>query len=114
MVEIEGLGDPNASEEYIRWRDLASSAMLYSGVRSFQVVEEPGKRKRISSEKELRGQVEKLQIELSKSKKNKVLLEEMMLEGDKKRAFLDEQIQSRDARISKLELKLGEEKIVRV
>jgi len=36
-----------------------------------------------------------------------------MLEWDKRRAFLDEQIQSRDARITKLELKLGEEKIVR-
>jgi hypothetical protein len=41
------------------------------------------------------------------------MLEEMMLEGDKRRAFLDEQIQSRDARITKLELKLGEEKIAR-
>jgi len=36
-----------------------------------------------------------------------------MLEGDKRRAFLDKQIQSRDARITKLELKLGEEKIAR-
>jgi chromosome segregation ATPase len=40
-------------------------------------------------------------------------LEEMMLKEDKRRAFLDEQIQSRDARITKLELKLGEEKIAR-
>ncbi|KAL9407076.1 hypothetical protein Peur_004048 [Populus x canadensis] len=31
----------------------------------------------------------------------------------KRRAFLDEQTQSRDARITKLELKLSEEKIVR-
>jgi hypothetical protein len=57
--------------------------------------------------------VEKLRIELSKSRKDKVMLEEMMLEGGKMRAFLDEQIQSRDARITKLELKLGEEKIAR-
>jgi hypothetical protein len=35
--------------------------------------------------------------------------EEMILEGDKRRVFLDEQIQSRDARITKLELKLGKE-----
>ena len=41
------------------------------------------------------------------------MLEEMMLEGDKMRAFLDEQKQSRDAGITKLELKLGEEKIAR-
>jgi hypothetical protein len=32
------------------------------------------------------------------------MLEEMMLKEDKRRAFLDEQIQSRDARITKLEL----------
>jgi chromosome segregation ATPase len=57
--------------------------------------------------------VEKLQIELSKSRKDKAMLQEMMLEEDKRRAFLDEQIQSRDARIIKLELKLGEEKIAR-
>jgi predicted nucleic acid-binding Zn-ribbon protein len=57
--------------------------------------------------------VEKLRIELSKSRKDKAMLEEMMLEGDQRRAFLDEQIQSRDARITKLELKLGEEKIAR-
>jgi hypothetical protein len=57
--------------------------------------------------------VEKLRIELSKSRKDKTMLEEIMLEGDKKRAFLDEKIQSRDAIITKLELKLGEEKIAR-
>ena len=50
---------------------------------------------------------------MSKSRKDKAMLEEMILEGDKRRAFLDKQIQSRDARITKLELKLGEEKIVR-
>jgi chromosome segregation ATPase len=37
----------------------------------------------------------------------------MVLEEDKRRAFLDEQIQSRDARIIKLELKLGKEKIAK-
>jgi chromosome segregation ATPase len=110
---MKGLRDLSASEEYTKWRDLPTSAMPYSEVRSFQAVEEPSKRKRISSEEELRRQVEKLQIELSKRKKDKTLLDEMMLEGDKKRAFLDEQIQSKDARISKLELKLGEEKIAR-
>ena len=57
--------------------------------------------------------MKKLRIELSKSRKDKAMLEEMMLKEDKMRAFLDEQIQSRDARITKLELKLGEEKIAR-
>jgi hypothetical protein len=113
LVEMKGLRDPSASEEYTKWRDLATSAMPYSEVRSFQAVEEPSKRKRISSEEELRRQVEKLQIELSKRKKDKTLLDEIMLEGDKRRAFLDEQIQSKDERISKLELKLGEERIAR-
>jgi hypothetical protein len=113
LVEIKGLKDPSASEGYARWRDLAASAMPCVGVKSPQIVEEPIKRKRINNEEELRRQVEKLRIELSKSRKDKAMLEEMMLEGDKRRAFLDEQIHSRDARITKLELKLGEEKIVR-
>jgi predicted RNase H-like nuclease (RuvC/YqgF family) len=113
LVEIKGLKDPSASEGYARWRDLAALAMPYVGVKSPQTVEEPIKRKRINNEEELRRQVEKLWIELSKSRKDKAMLEEMMLEGDKRRAFIDEQIQSRDARITKLELKLGEEKIVR-
>jgi len=62
LVEMKGLRNPSASEEYTRWRDLATSAMPYSEVRSFQAVEEPSKRKRISSEEELKRQVEKLQI----------------------------------------------------
>ena len=44
--------------------------------------------------------MEKLWIELSKSRKDKAMLEEMMLEEDKRRAFLDEQIQFRDAKIT--------------
>jgi hypothetical protein len=35
--------------------------------------------------------VKKLRIELSKSRKDKAMLEEMMLKEDKMRAFLDEQ-----------------------
>jgi hypothetical protein len=113
LVEIEGLKDPSESEGYARWRDLAASAMPCVGVKSPQTIEEPIKRKMVNNEEELRRQVEKLRIELSKSRKDKTILEKMMLEGDKRRAFLDEQIQSRDARITKLELKLGEEKIAR-
>jgi len=36
-----------------------------------------------------------------------------LLKEDKRRAFLDEETQSRDARITKLELKLSKEKIAR-
>ena len=93
MVEIEGLKDPSASEGYARWRDSATSAMPCVGVKSPQIVEEPIKRKRVNIEEELRRQVEKLRIELSKSRKDKAILEKMMLEGNKRRAFLDEQIQ---------------------
>jgi hypothetical protein len=110
---MEGLRDLSASEEYTRWGDLVISSMPYVGVRSSQTVEELIKRKRINNEEELRGQVEKLKIELSKRRKDKVMLEEMTLKGDKRRAFLDEQIQSRDVRIINLELKLGEEKIAK-
>jgi hypothetical protein len=113
LVEIEGLKDPSASEGYTRWRDLVASVMPCVGVKSPQTVEEPIKRKRVNNEEELRRQVEKLRTELSKSRKDKATLEEMMLKEDKRRAFLDEQIQSRDAQITNLVLKLGEEKIAR-
>ena len=85
LAEIEGLRDPSASEGYVKWRDSVVSAMPYVEAKSSQVVEEPVKRKRvnikndaatsaapcveakspikrkrISSEEELRRQVEKL------------------------------------------------------
>jgi predicted RNase H-like nuclease (RuvC/YqgF family) len=113
LVEIKDLKDPSASEGYARWRDLAASTMPCVEVKSLQTVKEPIKRKMVNNEEELRRQVEKLRIELTKSRKDKAMLEEMMLKEDKKRAFLDEQMQSRDAQITKLELKLGEEKIAR-
>jgi len=97
LVEIEGLKYPSASEGYARWRDLAASAMPCVEAKSPQTIEEPVKRKRVNNEEELRRQVEKLRTELSKSRKDKAMLEEMMLKEDKRRAFLDEQIQTRDA-----------------
>ena len=53
-------------------------------------------------------------MELSKTRKDKSIMEEMVVEGDKRRAFLDEQIQSKDVKITKLELKLDEENNVRL
>jgi hypothetical protein len=79
LVEIEGLKDPSASEGYARWRDLAASAMLCVGVKSPQTIKKPIKRKMVNNEEELRRQVEKLRIELSKNRKDKAMLEEMML-----------------------------------
>jgi hypothetical protein len=87
LVEIEGLKDPSASEGYARWRDLAASVMPCVGVKSPQIIEEPIKRKMVNNEEELRRRVGKLRIELSKSRKNKAMLEEMMLEGDKGEHF---------------------------
>ena len=83
LVEIEGLKDLSASKGYARWRDLASSAMPYVGAKSPQTIEESIKRKRVNNEEELRRQVEKLRIELSKNRKYKTMLEEMMLKKDK-------------------------------
>ena len=111
LVEIKGMGDPSASEGYARWRDLAASTVINKEVKPSQIEEKPIKRKRVGNEEELRRQIEKLQIELSKSRKDKAALEEMVSEGDKRRAFLDEQIQSKDVRLTKLELKLGEENV---
>ena len=87
LVEMEGLKDPSASEGHAKWRDLAASAMPCVGVKYPQTVEEPIKRKRVNNEEELRRQVEKLRTELSKSRKDKAMLEEMMLKEDKRRAF---------------------------
>jgi hypothetical protein len=67
----------------------------------------PSKKKRINNDEELRNQVEKLQIELSKSKRDKMALKVMVLEKDKGRAFLDKQVQSRDTRTTMIELQLG-------
>ena len=67
----------------------AASTMPCVEVKSSPTVEEPIKRKRVSNEEDLRRQAEKLQIELSKSRKDKATLEEMMLEQDKMRTFLD-------------------------
>jgi hypothetical protein len=68
------------------------------------------KRKKVSNEQVLREQLEKLQIELRKSKEDKGALETMMMEGDKSRAFLNEQLKSRDVRIMMLEMQLGKDK----
>ena len=106
--------DPSTSEGYARWRDLGSTTIINKGVNSPQSKEKPVKRKRVDNEEELRRQVEKLMVELSKSKKEKAMMEEMVVGGDNKRAFLDEQIQSKDERIAKLESNLFEKESVRL
>jgi chromosome segregation ATPase len=57
-------------------------------------------------------QLERLQIELGKSKGDKAALERMMMEGDKSRVFLNEQLESRDAKIVMLELQLSKGKAI--
>jgi chromosome segregation ATPase len=57
-------------------------------------------------------QLERLQIELGKSKGDKAALERMMMEGNKSRVFLKEQLESRDAKIGMLELQLSKGKAV--
>ena len=114
LLEIKGLGDPSTSEGYAKWRNSVASAAANEEVKSPQTEEKHVKRKRVDNEEELRRQIKKLQMELSKTRKDKSIMEEMVVEGDKRRAFLDEQIQSKDAKITKLELKLDEEKNVRL
>ena len=114
LLEIKGLRDPSTSKGYVRWRDLNSTTMINEGVKSPQSKEKPVKRKRVDNEEELRRQIEKLMVELSKSRKEKAMMEEMVVEGDKRRAFLDEQIQSKDERIARLESNLVKEERVRL
>ena len=70
------------------------------------------KEKKVSNEEDLREQLERLQIELGKSKGDKAALERMMMEGDESRVFLNEQLESRDAKIGVLELQLSKGKAV--
>ena len=49
---------------------------------------------------------------MGKSKGDKAALERMMMEGDKSRVFLNEQLESRDAKIGVLELQLSKGKVV--
>ena len=114
LLEIKGLGNPSTSEGYAKWRDLVASASTNGEVKPPQTGEKSVKRKRADSEGELKRQIEKLQMELNKTRRDKMIMEEMVLEGDKRRVFLDEQLQSRDARLTKLELKMVEEENVRV
>jgi hypothetical protein len=77
------------------------------------VLEELIKIKKVNNEKELKEKVEKLEIKLSKSKRDKTTLEIIVLEVNKRRAFLDEQVQSKDTRITILELQLSKKKAAR-
>ena len=64
----------------------------------------------VNNEEELKEQVKKLQLQLSRSKRDKATLERMIPEGDKMMVFLDKQVQSRDARITIVELQLSKKK----
>jgi hypothetical protein len=113
--ESERLRDPSSSEGYEKWRNLTPTAaprMPCSEDGPSQIIEGSLKRKKVSNEEDLMGQLERLQIELGKSKVDKTTLEMMMMEGDKSRVFLNEQLESRDAKIMMLELQLSKGKAV--
>jgi hypothetical protein len=64
-----------------------------------QITTELLKKKKVSNLEDLMEQLEKLQIELGKSKGDKAALEVMMMEGDKSRVFLNEQRKGYDGRV---------------
>lgn len=78
--------------------------------RSSLVLEELIKIKKVKNKKELKEEVEKLEIKLSKSKRDKTTLEIIVLEVNERNEFLDEQVQYRDTRITILELQLSKKK----
>jgi small-conductance mechanosensitive channel len=78
--------------------------------RSSLVLEELIKIKKVNNKKELKEKVEKLEIKLSKSKRDKTTLEIIVLEVNERNEFLDEQVQYRDTRITILELQLSKKK----
>jgi hypothetical protein len=113
--ESERLRDPSSSEGYEKWRNLTpmpASKKPCSGDGPSRIEEGSLKRKKVSNEEDLMKQLERLQIELGKSKGDKAALERMMMEGDKSRVFLNEQLESRDAKIVMLELQLSKGKAV--
>ncbi|KAL9376375.1 hypothetical protein Peur_030496 [Populus x canadensis] len=113
--ESESLRDPSSSEGYERWRNLTPITAPKKPCPEdgpSRIEEGSLKRKKVSNEEDLMEQLERLQIELGKSKGDKAALERMMMEGDKSRVFLNEQLESRDAKIGVLELQLSKGKVV--
>jgi len=117
--ESKRLRDPSSSEGssegYEKWRNLTPTAAPRKPCSEdgpSRIIEGSLKRKKVSNEEDLMEQLERLQIELGKSKGDKAALERMMMEGDKSRAFLNEQLESRNAKIVRLELQLSKEKAV--
>jgi hypothetical protein len=113
--ESESLRDPSSSEGYEKWRNLtpiAASKKPCSEDGPSRIEEGSLKRKKGSNEEDLIEQIERLQKELGKSKGDKAALEKMMMEGDKSRVFLNEQLESKDAKIGMLELQLSKGKAV--
>ena len=113
--ESESLRDPSSSEGYEKWRNLApiaASKKPCSEDGPSRIEEGSLKRKKVSNEEDLMEQIERLQKELGKSKGDKAALERMMMEGDKSRVFLNEQLESKDAKIGMLELQLSKGKVV--
>ena len=107
--------DPSSSEGYEKWRNLTTTAAPKKSCSEdgpSRIIEGSLKRKKVSNEEDLMKQLERLQIELGKSKGDKAALEKMMMEGDKIRVFLNEQLESRDAKIVMLELQLSKRKDV--
>ena len=113
--ESESLRDPSSSEGYEKWRNLtpiAAPKKPCSEDGPSRIEEGSLKRKKVSNEEDLMEQIERLQKELGKSKGDKAALERMMMEGDKSRVFLNEQLESKDAKIGMLELQLSKGKAV--
>ena len=113
--ESERLRDPSSSEGYEKWRNLtpiAAPKKPCSEDGPSRIEEGSLKRKKVSNEEDLMEQIERLQKELGKSKGDKAALERMMMEGDKSRVFLNEQLESKDAKIGMLELQLSKGKAV--
>jgi hypothetical protein len=74
---------------------------------------ELNKRKKINNEKELREQLEKLQVDSGTSKTFKISLEEQLLTKEKLRKFVEQQLMEKDKKVVFLDKQLKEEKVAR-
>jgi hypothetical protein len=60
------------------------------------------KRKRVNNEEDLQEELDKLRIELGKSKNHQKFLENQLLKEDEMKASLDQQLKEKDEQIVKL------------
>eukprot|EP00258_Populus_trichocarpa_P033489 XP_024449508.1 uncharacterized protein LOC112326280 [Populus trichocarpa] len=118
-MESERLRDPSSSEGYEKWRNLTPTAaprMPCSEDGPSRIIEGSFKRKKVSNEEDLMGQLERLQIELGKSKDKFLHVQAELMDRIEKYDELNKKcvmVKSRLAELQEFERKGKEEEVVK-